>query len=85
MVRHFAPSYIKLAKLGDLMLDVKKIRKDFPFLREGRIYLDSTATSLTPEPVLGKMLEYYREYRANVGRGIYKASQRATEEFENAR
>ena len=85
MVRHFASSYLKLAKLGDLMLDVKKIRKDFPLLREGRIYLDSTATSLTPEPVLGKMLEYYREYRANVGRGIYKASQRATEEFENAR
>jgi cysteine desulfurase/selenocysteine lyase len=67
------------------MLDVDAIRKDFPFLREGRIYLDSTASSLTPEPVLTKMLEYYREYRANVGRGIYKAAQLATESFENAR
>ena len=67
------------------MLDVKAIRKDFPFLKEGRIYMDSTATSLTPEPVLTKMLEYYHEYRANVGRGIYKASQVATDEFEGAR
>src|SRR5512137_2699976 len=67
------------------MLDVGAIRKDFPILKEGRIYLDSSATSLTPEPVLEKMLEYYREYRANVGRGIYKASQLATDAFESAR
>lgn len=67
------------------MLDVGAIRKDFPVLKEGRIYLDSSATSLTPEPVLEKMLEYYREYRANVGRGIYKASQLATDAFESAR
>jgi cysteine desulfurase/selenocysteine lyase len=67
------------------MLDVGAIRKDFPVLKEGRIYLDSSATSLTPEPVLEKMLEYYHEYRANVGRGIYKASQIATDAFESAR
>jgi cysteine desulfurase/selenocysteine lyase len=67
------------------MLDVGAIRKDFPILKEGRIYLDSSATSLTPEPILEKMLEYYREYRANVGRGIYKASQLATDAFESAR
>ncbi len=67
------------------MLDAEAIRKDFPFLREGRIYLDSTATSLTPEPVLNEMLEYYREYRANVERGVYKASQIATDALEKAR
>jgi cysteine desulfurase/selenocysteine lyase len=67
------------------MLDAEAIRKDFPFLRDGRIYLDSTATSLTPEPVLNKMLEYYREYRANVERGVYRASQIATDALEKAR
>ncbi|MBM5804632.1 MAG: cysteine desulfurase [Candidatus Verstraetearchaeota archaeon] len=67
------------------MLDTESIRKDFPFLRQGCIYLDSTATSLTPEPVLNKMLEYYREYRANIERGIYKAAQIATDAFEGAR
>jgi len=67
------------------MFDVESIRKDFVPLREGRIYLDSTATSLTPEPVINKMAEYYHDYRANVGRGIYSSTKRATEEFEKAR
>ncbi|MBC7127837.1 MAG: cysteine desulfurase [Candidatus Methanosuratus sp.] len=67
------------------MLNVEAVRKDFPFISPGRVYLDSASTSLTPEPVLAKMLEYYRDYRANVGRGIYVASRRATDEFEAAR
>lgn len=67
------------------MLNVQAVRRDFPFIRPGRVYLDSASTSLTPEPVLAKMLEYYREYRANVGRGVYASSRRATEEFEAAR
>lgn len=67
------------------MTDMDSIRKDFPLLKEGRVYLDSSATSLTPEPVINKMLEYYRDYRSNVGRGIYRSSQRATEEYEAAR
>lgn len=66
------------------MLDVKQVRKDFPILRTGVIYLDSTASSLTPEPVLQKMLEFYREYRANVERGVHRLSQRASEEYEQA-
>ncbi|MFQ5762140.1 MAG: aminotransferase class V-fold PLP-dependent enzyme [Candidatus Bathyarchaeia archaeon] len=67
-----------------MTLDVERIRKDFPILESGVIYLDNTATSLTPEPVLSKMLEYYREYRSNVERGIYAFSQRATDEYEKA-
>ncbi|MGF3499267.1 MAG: aminotransferase class V-fold PLP-dependent enzyme [Candidatus Methanosuratincola sp.] len=47
--------------------------------------MDSSSSSLTPEPVLARMLEYYRDYRANVGRGIYAASRRATDEIEAAR
>jgi len=49
------------------------------------VYLDSAASSLTPEPVVQKMVEYYHEYRANVERGLYKTSQRASEEVEKAR
>jgi cysteine desulfurase/selenocysteine lyase len=64
------------------MLDVEQIRKDFPILETGIIYLDSTASSLTPEPVLRKMLEFYREYRGNVGRGIHRLSVKASEEYE---
>lgn len=64
------------------MLDVELIRKDFPILETGIIYLDSAASSLTPEPVLKKMLEFYRQYRGNVGRGIHRLSVKASEEYE---
>ncbi len=64
------------------MLNVKQIRKDFPILETGIIYLDSTASSLTPEPVLQKMLEFYRQYRGNVDRGIHRLSMKASEEYE---
>jgi len=67
------------------ILNVNEIRKDFPILKTGVIYFDSTASSLTPEPVLERMLEYYREYRANVERGVHRLSVKASEEFEGAR
>lgn len=54
-------------------------------MSSGKIYLDSAASSLTPEPVLRKVLEFYREYRANVGRGVYSWSAEATDEYENVR
>jgi cysteine desulfurase/selenocysteine lyase len=67
------------------MIDVDQIRKDFPILQTGIVYLDSTASSLTPEPVLEKMMEFYRDYRANIGRGIHRLSIRASEEYEKVR
>lgn len=67
------------------MLNVEKVRKNFKILESGIIYLDSAASSLTPEPVLQRMLEFYRKYRANVERGIHRLSQRASEEYEKAR
>ncbi len=73
-----------LRRLDVRMLDVQKVREDFPILKTGIIYLDNTASSLTPEPVLQKVLEYYREYRANVERGVHRLSQRASEEYERA-
>jgi cysteine desulfurase/selenocysteine lyase len=65
--------------------DVMRVRRDFPILKSGVIYLDSTASSLTPEPVLAKILEFYHEYRANVERGVHRLSVRASEECEQAR
>ncbi|RLD93139.1 MAG: cysteine desulfurase [Aquificota bacterium] len=66
------------------MLDVERIRRDFPILEQGYIYLDSAASSLTPEPVVNKIVEFYHEYRANVERGVHRWSQRASEEYERA-
>lgn len=66
------------------LLDVKSIRRDFPILDKGYTYLDSAASSLTPDQVVLKEMEFYREYRANVERGVHRWSQRASEEYENA-
>lgn len=49
------------------------------------VYLDSTATSLKPDRVIQKILEYYQQYSANVFRGLYPLSERATSEFERVR
>jgi len=64
---------------------VERVRADIPFLRTGVIYLDNAATTPTPKPVLDAMLEYYQEYSANIGRGLYRAAKRATEAFEATR
>jgi len=84
------PSSTKSAKRAKVpseaeLPDVERIRKDFPILKSGIIYLDSTASSLTPEPVLAKILEYYHEYRANIERGVHRLSVKASEECEQAR
>lgn len=61
------------------------IREQFPILNQDLVYLDSGASSLTPEVALDAMNTYYREYRANIHRGIYSLSERATAEYEGAR
>jgi len=66
------------------LFDVNSVRADFPILEKGVIYLDSAASSLTPEQVVLKEMEFYREYRANVERGVHRFSQRASEEYEKA-
>lgn len=72
------------------MLDVKTIRRDFPILQQSvngkpLVYLDSTASSQKPISVIEAMNTYYREYNANVHRGIYSISERASAAYENAR
>ncbi len=66
------------------MLDVEKVRQDFSILKSNIVYLDNAASSLTPEPVIQEMLEFYHNYRANVERGIHRLSQKASEEYEKA-
>src|SRR3989338_5224923 len=63
------------------------VKKDFPIfnIHPSLIYLDSTATSLKPLSVIEKESEYYREYSANVFRGTYKISEKATAEDEETR
>lgn len=67
------------------MLNINKIRSQFPILKTGITYLDSAASTLTPLRVINKLNEVYTEYPVNIGRGQYGVANRATREFEEAR
>ncbi len=64
-------------------MTLDNIRKDFPLLSEV-CYLDSAATSLSPEPVLEAMLEYEHKFRANAGRGVHRIAQQASQKYRDA-
>ncbi len=71
-------------------LDVPTIKKDFPTLRRevhGKplVFLDSAASSQTPQTVLDAMATYYEQQRSNIERGVYLLATEATERFEAAR
>ena len=65
------------------MIDVEKIRKDFPILDqivndEPLVYLDNAATTQKPKVVLEAVNRYYQEDNANVHRGVHTLAERAT-------
>ena len=69
--------------------NVEAIRNDFSILKGKNdlplIYLDSAATSQTPDCVIEAMEAYYRTYNSNIHRGIYRISEEATAKYEEAR
>src|SRR5690606_23226182 len=65
-------------------VDLTALRADFPTIRPDETYLDSVASSLTPMAVVDAMTEYYTTYRANIHRGTYDLSMRASERFDAA-
>jgi cysteine desulfurase / selenocysteine lyase len=71
-------------------LDAQKLRADFPIFEQlihGKplAYLDSAVTTHKPRVVLDKLREFYETSYANVHRGVYTLSERATAEYEGAR
>ncbi|HVK47875.1 MAG TPA: cysteine desulfurase [Pseudobacter sp.] len=72
------------------VLDVEKIRKDFPILSttvHGKplVYLDNAATSQKPLSVINAIDYYYRHQNSNIHRGVHFLSQLATEAYEVSR
>ena len=70
--------------------DVMQVRKDFPILsttvRGKRLaYLDTAASAQRPLSVIEVVNNYERTSHANVHRGVYQLSQKATDAFEGAR
>jgi cysteine desulfurase/selenocysteine lyase len=70
--------------------DVWKIREDFPILKQqvhGKplVYLDNAATSQKPQAVIDTLNRYYSAENANIHRGVHYLSEKATQEYEDAR
>jgi cysteine desulfurase/selenocysteine lyase len=79
-----APAWASVA------FDPAVLRHDFPILDQvinghRLVYLDSASTSQKPRAVIDAVDRYYREYNANVHRGIYTIGEKATAEYERAR
>ncbi len=71
-------------------LDIEAIRTQFPILStmmNGKplVFLDSAASSQKPLSVINTISDYYLYSHANVHRGVYQLSQKATELFELTR
>jgi len=76
-----------MATVGSALRDTTS---EFPVLTrefDGRpvVYLDSAATSQTPQVVIDAIVRYYTETRASVHRGVYPLTVEATDLFEGAR
>ncbi|MBC2065411.1 cysteine desulfurase [Listeria welshimeri] len=72
------------------MIDIQKIRADFPILdqeinEKPLAYLDNAATSQKPKQVIEALTHYYEFDNANVHRGVHTLAARATDAYESAR
>lgn len=72
------------------MLDINKIREDFPILKQkvnGKplVYFDNAATAQKPKVVEDAIVEYYNTINANIHRGVHTLSQLATDAYEESR
>lgn len=73
-----------------LNFDVEAIRADFPILHQqinghDLVFLDTAASAQKPRQVIQAMVHMMENDYANVHRGVYALSQRATDSFEAAR
>jgi cysteine desulfurase/selenocysteine lyase len=78
------------ARVIEATYDVARIRSDFPILattvRGKRLaFLDTAASAQRPLAVIEAVDHYERTSHANVHRGVYELSQKATDAFEGAR
>ncbi len=70
--------------------NTESIRRDFPILKREvngtrLVYLDNAATSQKPVQVIAELTRYYRDYNANIHRGVHTLSQEATAAYEGVR
>ena len=72
------------------MLDIRRIRQDFPILNrkvhdKPLVYLDNAATTQKPRQVIDALVNYYTRYNANIHRGLHVLAEEATAAYEAVR
>jgi len=72
------------------MIDIQKIREDFPILHQNingkpLVYFDNAATSQKPKVVIDAISAYYNTINSNIHRGVHTLSQMATDAYELSR
>ncbi len=77
------PDGDRRCKIKDVDLNV--IRRQFPLLESGVIYLDNAATTQKPQAVLDAMDQFYTTSNANINRGVHKLAEAATIAYDDAR
>ncbi len=67
------------------LLDYSSLKEDFPLLKKtGIVYLDNAATTQKPRQVIDTINRFYTELNANIARGLYELSLKATKLYEEA-
>lgn len=73
------------------ILNVSKIREDFPILRRivtgnnRLVYLDNAATTQKPMAVINAITDYYMNYNSNIHRAVHQLAEEATLAYESTR
>lgn len=69
------------------MLNPAHVKSAFPIFthQPELVYLDNAATSHKPQVVVEALVDFYSQHNANVHRGVYELSERASEKYEQAR
>src|SRR3990172_2641496 len=68
------------------IIDVYKVRNEFPILNREingheLVYFDNAATTQKPNSVINSISDYYKNYNANIHRGVYSISIQADEAY----
>lgn len=76
--------------LENTTFDVQAIRQHFPVLNrvvKGKplVYFDNAATTQKPQVVIDALADYYKNYNANIHRGIHSLAEEATAAYEATR
>ncbi len=69
------------------MIDVEKIRQDFPMIvnHPELIYFDNGATTYKPKAVIDAICNFYCNFTSNVERGDYETAIQADRAYDNTR